>query len=44
MFIVHGESPAMQAARVHADGSIDSLFETDLRYLKGGAPAPLFVL
>jgi len=44
MFIVHGESPAMQAVRVHADGGIDSLFETDLRYLKGGAPAPHFVL
>ncbi len=44
MFIVHGESPAMQAVRVNADGSIDSLFETDLRYLKGGAPAPHFVL
>ena len=44
MFIVHGESPAMQAARVHADGSVDSLFETDLRYLKGGAPTPRFTL
>lgn len=44
MFIVHGESPAMQASRIHADGAVDSLFETDLRYLKGGAPTPRFTL
>ena len=44
MFIVHGESPAMQAVRVHANGNIDSLFETDVRYLKGGAPTPRFTL
>lgn len=55
MFIVHGRSPAMQAALVrhgdrHGDARdgvnafrIEPLFETDLPYLAGGAPTPAFV-
>ena len=42
MFIVHGRSPVMEAVVRHADGKTDSLFETDLPYLKGAAPAPSF--
>ena len=49
MFIVHGHAPAMEAALVRpADGTagfaIESLFETELPYLAGGAPAPRFHL
>jgi protein-L-isoaspartate(D-aspartate) O-methyltransferase len=49
MFIVHGRAPAMEAALVrHADSGagciVDSLFETELPYLAGGAPAPQFTL
>lgn len=45
MFVVHGRAPAMQAALVrhgvngHRAGT---LFETDLRYLAGAAPVPVF--
>ena len=50
MFIVRGRSPAMEAVLVRADGGgdavnaprIQSLFETDLTYLVGTAPAPTF--
>ena len=42
MFIVHGRSPVMEAVVRHANGKTDSLFETDLPYLKGAAPAPSF--
>lgn len=50
IFIVRGRSPAMEAVLLHAgrDGHdvngarIDSLFETDLPYLVGAAPAPTF--
>lgn len=49
MFVVHGHAPAMQAALVrHADNGagclVESLFETELPYLAGGAPAPQFTL
>ncbi|MCC7249492.1 MAG: protein-L-isoaspartate O-methyltransferase [Lysobacter sp.] len=48
MFIVHGRAPAMEAVLVHAEGDgrtrIESLFETELPYLAGGAPAPQFRL
>ena len=47
MFIVRGRSPAMEAVLVrNASGSprIESLFETDLPYLAGAAPAPTFEL
>jgi len=47
MFIVRGHSPAMEAVllrnQVNAP-SIQSLFETDLPYLVGAAPAPAFKL
>ena len=42
MFVVRGQSPVMEAIVRHADGRTDSLFETDLPYLKGAAPAPSF--
>lgn len=51
MFAIRGRSPAMEAVLVHAaDGDdvnaarIQSLFETDLPYLVGAAPAPTFEL
>ena len=47
MFIVRGRSPAMEAVLVrNASGSprIESVFETDLPYLAGAAPAPTFEL
>lgn len=50
MFVVRGRSPAMEAVLVHNDAAgpriesprIESLFETDLPYLAGAAPAPVF--
>lgn len=45
MFIVRGRSPAMEAVLVHNDPAgprIESLLETDLPYLVGAAPAPVF--
>lgn len=48
MFVVHGHAPAMEAALVRpaADAGfvVESLFETELPYLAGGAPAPQFRL
>lgn len=47
MFVVHGQSPAMEAALVHrtVNGSrVESLFETDLPYLAGAKPVPAFTL
>lgn len=49
MFVVHGRAPAMEAALVRpadADAGfvVESLFETELPYLAGGAPAPQFRL
>ncbi|MBW8851076.1 MAG: protein-L-isoaspartate O-methyltransferase [Xanthomonadales bacterium] len=48
MFVIHGRAPAMEAALVRpaADGGfvVESLFETELPYLAGGAPAPQFRL
>lgn len=46
MFVVRGRSPVMEAVLVHNDVNaprIESLFETDLAYLAGAAPAPEFV-
>ncbi|RZA37350.1 MAG: protein-L-isoaspartate O-methyltransferase [Lysobacteraceae bacterium] len=46
MFVVHGRSPVMEAVLVHNDVNgprIESLFETDVPYLAGAAPAPQFV-
>ncbi|MCR6495382.1 protein-L-isoaspartate O-methyltransferase [Thermomonas sp. S9] len=47
MFVVHGRSPAMEAALVRRGVNgleVDSLFETDLTYLAGAEPAPVFTL
>lgn len=47
LFVVHGHRPAMEAMllRNHVNGHvIESLFETDLPYLVGAAPAPEFKL
>ncbi|MFN7182801.1 protein-L-isoaspartate O-methyltransferase family protein [Thermomonas haemolytica] len=47
MFVVHGRSPAMEAALVHPGVNglrIESLFETDLPYLAGAEPTPVFTL
>jgi protein-L-isoaspartate(D-aspartate) O-methyltransferase len=47
MFVVRGRSPAMEAVLLrNQSGSprIESLFETDLPYLAGAAPAPTFEL
>lgn len=44
MFVVQGRSPAMQACVVQADGRTDVVFETDLPYLAGCAPVPVFEL
>ncbi|MEH6417677.1 protein-L-isoaspartate O-methyltransferase family protein [Pseudomonas sp. CGJS7] len=49
LFVVRGRSPAMEGVRVTAGernevnaSRIQSLFETDLPYLQGAAPAPAF--
>ncbi|MFI8719804.1 protein-L-isoaspartate O-methyltransferase [Stenotrophomonas sp. NPDC077464] len=44
MFVIQGRSPVMEAVLVKADGSRESLFETDIDYLRGAAPAPQFHL
>ncbi|MGH8054532.1 MAG: protein-L-isoaspartate O-methyltransferase family protein [Stenotrophomonas sp.] len=44
LFVIQGTSPVMEAILVNADGSIKSLFETDIDYLQGAAPAPQFQL
>lgn len=47
MCVVHGQSPAMEAALLQrgVNGNrIEALFETDLPYLAGAAPAPAFSL
>ena len=46
MFVILGRSPVMEAVLVHNEVNgprIESLFETDLPYLVGAAPAPQFV-
>lgn len=46
LFVVRGQSPVMEAVLHTADvngARTDSLFETDLSYLAGAAPAPKFV-
>ena len=47
LFAVVGRAPAMQAVRVRNDApgsGTEALFETDLPYLQGAAPRPIFVL
>ncbi|KAB7767925.1 protein-L-isoaspartate O-methyltransferase family protein [Xanthomonas maliensis] len=45
LFVVRGHDPVMEAVLVRGDVNaprIESLFETDLAYLKGAAPTPRF--
>lgn len=48
LFAVRGRAPAMEAVLLHREGEgvndvrIESLFETELTYLAGAAPAPEF--
>jgi protein-L-isoaspartate(D-aspartate) O-methyltransferase len=48
LFVVHGHSPVQEAVALtrNADGAphIESLFETDLPYLRGAAPVERFAL
>jgi protein-L-isoaspartate(D-aspartate) O-methyltransferase len=47
LFVVHGLSPVQEALRITRRGDAfhrESLFETDIPYLHGAAPAPRFVL
>ncbi len=47
MFLVRGQPPVMEAVLVQRDGNdarIESLFETELPYLKGAEPEPVFTL
>lgn len=47
LFVIHGQSPVMEAALLHANvngGHAKSLFETDLPYLVGAEPTPRFSL
>ena len=45
MFVVRGHSPVQEAVRATRRGDalhLESLFETDIPYLRGAAPAPAF--
>lgn len=44
LFVIRGRSPVMEAVLIKADGTTESLFETDIDYLRGAAPAPQFQL
>jgi protein-L-isoaspartate(D-aspartate) O-methyltransferase len=47
LFVVHGLSPVQEALRITRRGDAfhrESIFETDIPYLHGAAPAPSFVL
>ncbi len=47
LFVVRGRAPVMEAVRVRNEvngARIESLFETELQYLAGAAPAPEFSL
>lgn len=44
LFVISGRSPVMEAQLIKADGSVQSLFETDIDYLQGAAPVPQFRL
>jgi protein-L-isoaspartate(D-aspartate) O-methyltransferase len=47
LFVVRGESPAQEALRMTRRGAgwhTESLFETDIPYLRGAAPMPQFAL
>ena len=42
LFVISGRSPVMEAQLIKADGSVQSLFETDIEYLSGASPVPQF--
>lgn len=44
MFAVRGHAPAMEAVLARADGTVESLFETELEYLIGAEPTRTFSL
>ena len=47
LFVIHGQSPVQEALRITRRGEgfhRESLFETDVPYLHGAAPAPQFAL
>lgn len=47
LFVVHGISPVQEAACLRRRGEglhVESLFETDIPYLRGGSPQPRFTL
>ena len=44
LFVIVGQSPAMEAITITADGKTTSHFDTDIGYLTGAAPAPQFAL
>jgi len=44
LFVIHGQSPAMEAAVVKADGTLTSQFETVVDYLRGAEPVEQFTL
>lgn len=47
LFVIHGQSPVQEALRITRRGEgfhRESLFETDVPYLHGAAPAPSFAL
>jgi protein-L-isoaspartate(D-aspartate) O-methyltransferase len=47
LFVVHGHSPVQTAVRGTLDGDrlkLESLFETDIPYLRGAEPVPRFRL
>jgi protein-L-isoaspartate(D-aspartate) O-methyltransferase len=47
LFVIRGRAPVMEALRMtrRADGwHTESLFETDIPYLRGAAPLPQFAL
>jgi protein-L-isoaspartate(D-aspartate) O-methyltransferase len=47
LFVVHGLSPVQDAVRISRRGEdlhVESLFETDIPYLRGAEPVPHFTL
>ena len=44
LYVIVGQSPAMEAVTVTAAGKVTSHFDTDIAYLTGAAPAPQFAL
>lgn len=47
LFVIRGYSPVQEAVRIVRNGDdlqVESLFETDVPYLRGAAPVPQFIL